>query len=154
MDYPTIKQLVDKYWEGETSLKEEQQLRAYFNGTQVDDRLKSIQPLFVFFKQEQAIESQRPLHFWEVLRQRPKRLWGLVAASVAALVLIGCWLCQQPTLPNGSNLASQEVQLSKKDTYDDPKQAFKETKAALMQVSKGLNKGVKKTTKKLRKATQ
>ncbi|MFK7796391.1 MAG: hypothetical protein AB8E82_02980 [Aureispira sp.] len=151
MDYPTIKKLVDKYWEGTTSLEEEQQLRAYFNGKQVDKRLKSVQPLFVFFKQEQEKKSQRSLRFLEVVRQRPKRMWSLVAASVAILITAAAWLYQQQHLPQPSNLAVQETSLHK-DTYKDPEQAFQEAKQALMLVSKGLNKGVKTTRKGLKQA--
>lgn len=151
MDYPTIKQLVDKYWEGATSIKEEEQLRAYFNEPAVDQRLKSVQPLFVFFKQEQEKKSQRPLRLWEVIRQRPSRKWSLVAASIAILITAAVWLCQQHyNTPPSNNLASQQVQVLEKDTYKDPKQAFEEAKAALMRVSKGLNKGVKKTKKGLK----
>lgn len=151
MDYPTIKKLVDKYWEGTTSLEEEQQLRAYFNGKQVDKRLQSVQPLFVFFKQEQEKTSQRPLSFLEVVQQRPKRMWSLVAASVAILITAAAWLYQQQQLPQPSNLAVQETSLHK-DTYEDPEQAFQEAKQALMLVSKGLNKGVKTTRKGLKQA--
>lgn len=146
MDYPTIKKLVDKYWEGETSLKEEQQLRAYFNGPKVDKRLQSVQPLFVFFKQEQEKKSQQPLRLWEVMRQRPQRMWGLVAASIAILITAACWLYhQQHSLTKPNNLAIQESVELQKDTYKDPEKAFQEAKAALMRVSKGLNKGVKAT---------
>ena len=149
MDYPTIKKLVDKYWEGATSLEEEEQLRTYFNGEQVDQRLKKVQPLFVFFKQEQEKTSQRPLSFLEVVRQRPKRVWSLVAASVAILIMVAAWLYQQQHLPQPNNLAVQEAPLHK-DTYEDPERAFQEAKQALMLVSKGLNKGVKTTRKEWR----
>jgi hypothetical protein len=153
MDYPTIKKLVDKYWEGTTTLEEEQQLRIYFNSKQVDQRLKSVQPLFVFFKQEQEKTSQRPLSFLELVRQRPKRVWSLVAASVAMLITAAAWLYQQQHLPQPSNLAVQEAPLYK-DTYEDPERAFQEAKQALMLVSKGLNKGVKTTRKGLKQAQQ
>lgn len=144
MDYPTIKKLVDKYWEGETSLKEEQQLHAYFNGPKVDKRLQSVQPLFAFFKQEQEKKSQQPLRLWEVIR--PQKRWGLVAASIAILITAACWLHQQQhSWSSPSNLAVQESMELQKDTYKDPEKAFQEAKAALMRVSKGLNKGVKAT---------
>ncbi|MGH1339774.1 MAG: hypothetical protein ACRBFS_26885 [Aureispira sp.] len=155
MDYPTIKQLVDKYWEGETSLKEEEQLRTYFNGPHVDQRLQSVQPLFVFFKQEQEKKSERPLRLLEVIRDRPQRMWGLVAASIAILMTATCWLCQQQySLPNPSNLASQSTTVLERDTYEDPEVAFQEAKAALMRVSKELNKGVKVTKKGLLQTTE
>ena len=154
MDYPTIKKLVDKYWEGVTSLKEEEQLRRYFNGPRVDQRLKSIQPLFVFFKQEQEKTSQRPLRLWEVIRERPQRMWGLVAASIAVLITAALWLHQQQLLPSPSNLASQSASTLEKDTYEDPEVAFQRAKVALMRVSKGLNKGVNATKKGLVQTTE
>jgi hypothetical protein len=150
MDYPTIKQLVNKYWEGSTTLEEEAQLRAYFNGTQVDPRLKNVQPLFVFFKQEQQRKSQRPLRLWEMLR--PKRHWGLVAASVALLIAIGVWYSGQQAPEPTVNLAVNQAKGLEKDTYEDPQKAFEEAKEALMRLSKGLNKGVEKTRKGLEQA--
>lgn len=150
MDYPAVKKLVDKYWEGKTSLKEEQELHTYFNQENVDVRLKNIQPLFVFFKQEQEKKSERTLHFLQAVRQPPQRIWGLAAASIAILITIACWLYQQQHhLPLSSNLASQETNVLKKDTYEDPEEAFQRTKKALMRVSKGLNKGVKATKNSL-----
>ena len=50
-----IKALLDKYWEGDTSLEEELQLHLYFNQSKVDPALKTFQPLFDYFKNEKGI---------------------------------------------------------------------------------------------------
>ena len=40
MDYKYINQLLERYWTGETSLEEEQILRAFFSQANVPDELK------------------------------------------------------------------------------------------------------------------
>ena len=48
MDYKNIHQLLDKYWEGETSLDEEKTLKAYFNQEEVATDLQQFAPLFQY----------------------------------------------------------------------------------------------------------
>lgn len=46
MDYKYIEQLVDRYFEGETSLEEEQILRKFFGQEELPEHLRQWQPLF------------------------------------------------------------------------------------------------------------
>lgn len=46
MDYKYIKQLMERYWAAETSLEEEEILRAFFSQQDVPAELKQYQPLF------------------------------------------------------------------------------------------------------------
>ena len=46
MDYKYINQLLDRYWQGETSLEEEQILRAFFSQLCVPEELAKYRPLF------------------------------------------------------------------------------------------------------------
>lgn len=48
MDYKYIKQLLDRYFEGETSLEEEEILRAFFSQTDVPADLLRYRDLFVY----------------------------------------------------------------------------------------------------------
>lgn len=50
MNIEKIKQLIDKYLEGETSLQEEKQLRKYFQRGEIPDELKSYTGLFEYFE--------------------------------------------------------------------------------------------------------
>lgn len=52
MDYKYIKQLLERYWQGETSLEEEQILRAFFSQTVVPVELRQYQCLFVYEQTE------------------------------------------------------------------------------------------------------
>lgn len=48
MDYKYINQLLDHYWKGETSLEEEEILRAFFSQDELPDELKPYQALFSY----------------------------------------------------------------------------------------------------------
>ena len=52
MDYKYIEQLLERYWNGETSLEEEGILRAFFAQKDVPEVLRPYQSLFVYQRQE------------------------------------------------------------------------------------------------------
>ena len=52
MDCKYIEQLLERYWQCETSLEEEAQLRAFFNGSDVPEHLLRYKDLFVYQQQE------------------------------------------------------------------------------------------------------
>jgi hypothetical protein len=153
MDCNTIKKILDRYWEGETSLKEEQLLKTYFNSNKVAKELESFRPLFVYQKEQKAKTSTQS---FEDLKRKPvvHRLvptWLTVAASILILLSVGTFYYMNDTSSDSTVLAVDETV---KDTYKDPKEAYKEAKAALLLISKGLNKGMKKTKEGVKKAKQ
>ena len=55
MDYKYIEQLMERYWQGETTLQEEAILRNFFSQTDnpdIPENLREYQPLFAFEKEE------------------------------------------------------------------------------------------------------
>lgn len=56
MDYKYINQLLDRYWQGETSLEEEQILRAFFSQICVPEELAKYRPLFVYEQTEPKVD--------------------------------------------------------------------------------------------------
>ncbi len=52
MDYKYIQQLLERYWQGETSLEEEQILRAFFSQTDVPAELQKYCSLFIYEQSE------------------------------------------------------------------------------------------------------
>lgn len=107
MKYEEIQSLLDRYWEGETSLEEERALKAYFSAGAVDDRLKPVAPLFRAIKEEQQVELRtkaKRVHF------RPQfYYWAAAAASIALLLLAGWWMMQQeaPQAPMAETPSTQ-----------------------------------------------
>lgn len=54
-DHKYIEQLLARYWQGETSLEEEQILRAFFSQQQLPAHLAPFAPLFAFCKDEATV---------------------------------------------------------------------------------------------------
>jgi len=149
MDYNTIKELLDKYWEGETNLEEEQVLKNYFNSANVATDLEQFKPLFVYFKEEKKLTSKQNFgQLTEVSRARPLiPKWLMAAASILLLIVGGLSYYNSNTITR----VEEDPKLIA-DTYKDPQEAYKEAKAALMLISKGLNKGITKTKDGVKKA--
>jgi len=52
MDYKYIEQLLERYWQGETTLQEEDILRSFFSQPDIPEELRRYQPLFTLEKEE------------------------------------------------------------------------------------------------------
>lgn len=97
MNYEQISALLEKYWEGDTSLDEERVLKSYFSTGPVDERFRSVAPLFSALRQEQSIEFQRD----NLVRFAPGptttwRRWAVAAAAAVLLAAGGWWWLSQP----------------------------------------------------------
>ena len=99
MDYKYIEQLLERYWEGETTLQEEAILRAFFSQPDMPDHLRKFQPLFSMEKEEplgddfdarilNCIGQKEPKAKIVTLASRLKPLFK-AAAIVAILLTIG-----------------------------------------------------------------
>ncbi len=55
MDYDNIPKLLDKYFEGSSSLKEEAQLKAFFAQDEISEELAVYRPLFQWQAAEQEL---------------------------------------------------------------------------------------------------
>lgn len=99
MDFKYIEQLLERYWQCETSLEEEAELRAFFNGSNVPRHLLRYKDLFVYqqLRQEEHLGEDfdaRVLAQIEVPVVKAKRLTLAArlmplfkAAAVVAVVL-------------------------------------------------------------------
>lgn len=99
MDYKYIEQLLERYWQCETSLEEESQLREFFSKREVPARLLRYKDLFVYQQVQQRVGlgddfDARMLAQVEVPVVKAKRLTVagrfmplFKAAAVIALIL-------------------------------------------------------------------
>jgi len=87
MNEQKIHELLQRYFDGATSLDEERELQWFFSGRNIPDSLMAYQPMFAFFAEERAVEppAQKPA-------ARTIRLnWAIatgIAASIAILFLV------------------------------------------------------------------
>jgi hypothetical protein len=79
-----VKMLLDKYFEGNTSLWEEQYLRDYFSSKTIDKELIEYAPLFQYFKTERAKKSRRNHFYTGNIMVR-----SLIGAAACVLLLLG-----------------------------------------------------------------
>jgi hypothetical protein len=164
MTFEQIKLLLDKYFQGETSLEEEALLSTYFNSEQIDSRLKNYQPLFQFFKTEKAVNLSGTVTQKVLSVEKPVKKLNLLRGSsmwvraIAAMLVLTCgsyFLIKTLYKPKNLGLV-ENSRVTIYDENDDPQKAFEEVQAALNLVSKKMRKGQNKATsglKKVKKAT-
>lgn len=159
-NFSDIQTLLDRYWEGETTLEEERALKAYFASGQVDERLRSVAPLFQALREEQTVQytkpktvELRPVHFaWQKLA---------AAASVALLLAAGLWwwsgkeklvqeqIVEQPATP------PQQILPQEKPVAEDTKiAATEETKPPVLAKKTGIKRKKPATAKPLDPETE
>lgn len=90
-DFKHIQALLEKYWEGETTLEEERQLKGYFASDSVDAQLQQYASMFQAIREEQTVQLNKP----KVIPLRPQQYqwqqgWA-VAASIILLLAAGAW---------------------------------------------------------------
>ncbi|SDG79012.1 hypothetical protein SAMN04488062_102163 [Flavobacterium omnivorum] len=138
MELYKVETVLEKYFEGETSIAEEKELQDYFATQHVAPHLEKYTALFNHFAvaKEQQFEQEIPLfEIQKVESRNKKRLlgWMSIAASVVVLMGIGTYVIYYSEPVNNSNDLG---------TYDDPEVAFKETQKALSLLSKNVNVGI------------
>lgn len=153
MDYKNINHLLEKYWEGETSLQEEETIKQYFNNGNVAPELEQFQSLFQYFKEEQDVMisddfEKRLLNQIEnetkVVPAKVRKLsWMTSIRTIAAvgIILMGAvFVFQNINKPVERDVWAQyEV--------EDEQAAIEATKAALALLSGKMKKGSKKAIK-------
>lgn len=137
MDFKRIEELLDRYWNAETSLEEEQELREFFIRSTIPEHLKETATLFHYFENNKKRSLNDAAFDGTVLSKvnTPKQSKVVklvyntmrIAAGVAVLV-VATWFIRDEIRE-----VSPQVMV---DTYDDPKLAFEETKKALQMISR------------------
>ncbi len=163
MTLAEIKILVEKYFEGETSLQEEALLSDYFNGVDVVAELKQYQPLFQFFKGEKTVvlsekatekilATPKPTRHLNILRGggRSKGLWWRAAAAVLIIGVSSYFIANRFEGFKTKRLA-ENSRIKVYDETDDAQKAYDEVQAALKLVSKKMKKGTDETTQSMKK---
>ncbi len=137
-----IKDLLKKYYEGNTSLDEENSLKESFSKLDVTTENYVDKELLCFFKiKDSDLESNQ--NFEEKLiklidnqERRPKvvpYLYQFLTMAASIAIIITCFLV----------IYQQAHKFKLKDTYKDPQLAYLEAKRSLYYISERLNKGTR-----------
>ena len=161
MDYKYIEQLLERYWEANTTPQEENILRAFFSQDVLPEHLAQYQPLFVY---EQTAATEQPLgddfdrrmleRIGQPADEAPKkvvvkaqrltiasRLRPLfrAAAAVAIVAVLGTAAQSAFRQTNQTNEAWDYNSASYADTYQHPEDALNALDAGLAETSDMLN---------------
>jgi hypothetical protein len=135
MDSKKIEELLQKYWDCETSLEEEQQLQEYFRQGNVPEHMKETGALFQYFGQQKKKSVQGQFDTQVLAKIKPKgKVTNLVQISLRiaagiAVVVAAVFFVRQEIRKND--------EVAMEDTFEDPQKALEETKKALLMISKG-----------------
>jgi hypothetical protein len=152
MDSNKIEALLSKYWNCETSLEEEQQLREYFKQGNIPEQLKEAASLFRYFELQKKKSLNDVAFDSQVLsKTRPagkgvmmKVVYNSMRIAAGLLVVVmAVWFIRERVRSIDADTAATEVV----DTYDDPKIALEETKKALLMISKSFGRAKEETKK-------
>jgi hypothetical protein len=126
-----IENLIEKYFYGETSIAEENELKVYFSSTDVAQHLKQYQPVFGYFSQAKTEQFKATIPLKS--KKRNLVVWLSIAASVVVMFGIGTFMYNQ---------TNDEIEFEGCNANDNPEVVLKETQKALDLVSKHINTGV------------
>ncbi len=132
-----LKQLIDKYFEAESTLEEEEELKSYFSKPNILPEFEKYRAVFGFWQAQ--IDEEKSITENELLNAiQPKKHWRFEIWSAAAVILVlitalWLWTPQKPVTESPEGLYA--------DTYEDPEIALEEAKKLLTMVSNKMNRG-------------
>ena len=124
-----IDALLEKYFEGNTTIQEENQINKYFSSSNVTLNLQHYKPLFQCFNEQKMVSYEKNIN----VKSNYKIFWMAFAASIALIFGLGTFLY----INNNSNTASNDL-----GSYESPEVAFQETQKALQMLSNNVNVGI------------
>jgi hypothetical protein len=143
MDYSKIEQVLEKYWNGGSSLEEEQQLYSFFAQENIPEHLKEYQDYFNSINgiRDLKLDDSFDQEILEIIENKEtkksktkvvsfygnKKYWISIAASMFIVFSLGYHFISPPP----------QVE----DTYENPEEAFALLKESLLGISTNLNTG-------------
>ncbi|HNT92758.1 MAG: hypothetical protein KDB91_05530 [Bacteroidales bacterium] len=143
MEQEKITELINRYFEGESTTEEEQQLRKYLSDPSAPEQLRRRlgyltsltenipEPSEEFYERLEAVT-----HTEVTLSPQRRALRHLAAVAAVAVIIAGLWMI----------FFNQDSPVTR-DTYEDPVIAMAEVKSILMTVSGKMNSGVEQLGK-------
>lgn len=139
MELKVIENLLEKYWEGETTRSEEKVLMDFFTNESIPSHLQKAAALFIYYSKQKAIEIKNPgFDEKSIAKINPEKYSSLLWWKIAASVLI---ICASVFLIYRINdkMRDEDQIVENTVSYEDPEKAYEETKKALLLISAKLN---------------
>ncbi|MFV8392564.1 hypothetical protein [Flavobacterium sp. LB2P6] len=130
MELVKTEDLLEKYFQGETSIAEENELRNYFSSSNVAQHLEQYKPIFGYFSLAKGHQFTPEI---PLPTKNRTVAWISIAASVVVLLGIGTYAYYSADVVH----KNQDL-----GTYNDPEEAFRATQKALSLLSDNVNVGI------------
>ena len=138
MDLQKINNLLEKFYNGATTLEEELFLTEFFLEYEVPEELQVDKELFLYTynqKQQECLDTNFETKFFDKIEKKSSKIrkirWITAAASI--IIILTLFFNLKPAYMY--------------DTYDNPQLAYIEAKKILLKVSQKLNKGTNQIVK-------
>jgi hypothetical protein len=143
MNLQEIEKILEKYYNGETTLDEEKQLRMFFAGSEVPAQWKHLAGFFSYVGQEKEVKIESPeferkfdatvgeTRLSKIFDLRRPWIYWMAGVAASVLIMVAIFVKFDPL--------SGKIN----DTYDNPEVAYVQAKKILMFVSTQMNKGTK-----------
>jgi hypothetical protein len=138
MDYQEIDKLLQKYFDGNTSLEEEAVLKNFFSNEKLPKEYLKLKGMFNYFSDSSVKSGKNTVtdnelvsimqHTWKK-ETRTKMFRLVLSGSIAAMLAISV----------GIYYFSYRHAPRPEDTFQDPQQAYAETKKTLLYISNYMN---------------
>lgn len=146
MNTREVKILIEKYFDGETTLQEEEQLKHFFNSEEVPEELQELVPVFTFFKEEKQIVPSGKLNGQilqipataRVIPFMQRRTFWLTVTGIAASILLLLTIL----IESGNKQPQKQNNFTQsRFTREEAQIAYKQTQHALAYISEKFNQG-------------
>ncbi|WPP52323.1 hypothetical protein [Catalinimonas niigatensis] len=145
MELQKIEQLLEKYWDGDTNLKEEQALQHFFSEEEVPDHLQGVASLFRTFKTDRQFKTLDNSFDKALIHTLEKSgsAWNfrsiLRIAAAVTLLIASVFLVKDYMHEQAETTAEATETIA--NTDEDPKLAYEQTRQALLLISTMMNEG-------------
>lgn len=151
MDYKYIEQLLERYWQAETSIEEEEILRTFFNQKDVPAELAKYRSVFAYeqqAKKEDTLGDDFDSKILSIIGEEEpvkarlipigQRLMPLFKAAAMVAIIVTLGNAAQRSF--STNEADDDINYANyKDTYQNPSEAYDKVENALQLVSEGIS---------------
>lgn len=133
MELNKIETLLEKYFDGLTTIAEEKELTNYFSSTHVAQHLQQYQSIFVYYDKAKKEKFENIVAISPKKRKTKIKVWLSIAASFTILLSAVIFMYTNSLENDNQDLG----------TFDNPEIALIETQKQLNLISENINMGYK-----------
>lgn len=148
MNIREVKLLIEKYFEGETTLQEEKKLKEFFSSSTVPAELEEFVPVFAYFSEEKKIVSTtvsqaKPVPARVIPITRKRAFWLTVSGIAASIIFIVAIVVES----GKNNPAGNENYTGQEYSSEEINAAYQQTRQVLAFVSNKFSQGTEPLNK-------